>query len=197
MTQVLGLLLAGGEGRRMGGLDKGQLLLQGRPLAQHVLQRLQPQVQQLLISANRHLPEYAALGAPVQTDAPAWQGMGPLAALATLAGQAAPGPAPDYLQLVPCDTPHLPADLVAQLLQRLQQDPSLELVYPSTKEGVQPACLLAQWSIVASVPGYLTQGGRSLRGWIATRKAAVVPFAAAADFANANDPQTLARLEQH
>ena len=197
MTQVLGLLLAGGEGRRMGGQDKGQVLFKGRPLAQHVLERLQPQVQQVLISANRHLPEYQALGAPVMRDAERWQGMGPLAALATLVGQYVADPAPDYLQLVPCDTPHLPSDLVAHLLRALQQDPSLELVYPSTKEGVQPACLLAQWSVVASVPGYLTQGGRSLRGWIATRRAAVVPFAAAADFANANDPQTLARLEQH
>lgn len=196
MTQVLGLLLAGGEGRRMGGQDKGQVLFKGRPLAQHVLERLQPQVQQVLISANRHLPEYQALGAPVMRDAERWQGMGPLAALATLTGEDVADPAPDYLQLAPCDTPHLPADLVAQLLQALQQDPSLELVYPSTTEGVQPACLLAQWSIVASVPDYLMQGGRSLRGWIAGRRSAAVPFATATDFANANDPQTLARLEQ-
>ena len=153
-------------------------------------------MQQVLISANRHLPEYQALGAPVMRDAERWQGMGPLAALATLVGQYVADPAPDYLQLVPCDTPHLPSDLVAHLLRALQQDPSLELVYPSTKEGVQPACLLAQWSVVASVPDYLMQGGRSLRGWIAGRRAAAVPFATATDFANANDPQTLARLEQ-
>lgn len=123
---ILGLLLAGGEGRRMGGRNKGLLLLDGWPLAWHVWQRLYPAIHalggQMLVSANRQMAEYTRwLGVMPMPDAMPWQGMGPLAALATLAehGRRADVPAHTLVQLVPCDTPHIPLDMTQRLLQPL------------------------------------------------------------------------------
>lgn len=195
MVPVHGLLLAGGEGSRLGGVDKGWVALAGRPLVQHVLARLRPQVQTLTISANRHLEQYAALGYPVLSDAPAWQGMGPLAALATLSAHRQ-APQQGYVQLCPCDTPLVPLDLVRRLQQELLQNPTLDVVYPQNAHGPQPALMLAQCSALASVPAYLVSGQRSLRGWLATRQAQPVFFDNELAFANANDPQALQGLEQ-
>lgn len=110
---VAGLILAGGRGRRMGGLDKGWVDWQGRALVAHVLERLLPQVQGVVISANRNLPRYRALGHPVVEDDQARFGIypGPLAGM--LAGlMQAPA---HWVVCVPCDAPALPRDLVARL----------------------------------------------------------------------------------
>ncbi len=113
-TPVAGLILAGGRGRRMGGRDKGWVSWQGRALVEQVLERLRPQVQDLIISANRNLDRYRALGHPVVADDPARFGdyAGPLAGMyAGLAGASVP-----WVACVPCDAPALPMDLVARLL---------------------------------------------------------------------------------
>lgn len=202
-TMVLGLVLAGGEGRRMGGRDKGLLPLGNRPMVAHVLERLMPQVACACISANRHPAAYAELGVPVWGDAPAWQGMGPLAALASLQARhapASPGAAlcrGAWVQLAPCDTPEFPSTLVARLAAAWEKDPSLEVAYPCTEAGPQPAMLLATWAALASVAEYLEEGGRSLRGWIARRHSIAVDCEdLAAGFVNANTPEALLRLEQ-
>lgn len=183
------LLLAGGEGRRMGGVDKGMQRLCGQPLHRHVLQVLQPQVAWLAISANRHLGDYAASGYAVWPDATPWQGMGPLAALATAAASL---PAHvTLLQTAPCDTPLLPGDLVPRLLAALGD---ADVAMPVTAQGPQPACLLLRVAALAAVPGYLAGGGRSIRGWLAGLRVVEVVFDEAG-FANANDAAALARLE--
>ena len=190
---VTALILAGGEGRRMGCQDKGLMRLAGQPLVRHVIERLRPQVPQLQISANRNLQDYAALGYPVYPDDAPWQGMGPMAALATLASTMAE--APGYVQLAPCDAPLLPRHLVRDLLATLQQNPALEIAYPQCGDRTQPAMALAKCSALASAPVYLASGGRSLRGWMAGRAAHPVVFDDAAAFANANDPAALLQLE--
>ncbi len=177
----------------MGGQDKGMTRLAGQPLMHHVIARLRPQVQQLLISANRNLPDYAALGYPVHTDETRWQSMGPMAALASLAATLAH--TPGYVQLAPCDAPLLPGHLVHDLLATLQQNPALEIAYPQCGDRPQPAMALAKCATLASVPAYLASGQRSLRGWIASRAAQAVAFDDAAAFANANDPAALLQLE--
>ncbi len=183
------LLLAGGEGRRMGGVDKGMQPLCGQPLYRHVLQVLQPQVGWLAISANRHQDDYAASGYAVWPDAAPWQGMGPLAALATAAASL---PAHvTLLQTAPGDTPLLPPDLVARLLAALGE---ADVAMPVTAQGPQPACLLLRASVLAGVPAYLAGGGRSIRGWLAGLRVVEVVFDEAG-FANANDAAALARLE--
>ncbi|PTT75762.1 molybdenum cofactor guanylyltransferase MobA, partial [Pelomonas sp. HMWF004] len=114
---IHGLVLAGGRGARMGGLDKGLQLLAGQPLVAHVLARLAPQAAPLLISANRHLDTYAAFGHPVLPDPPGLNFAGPLAGM--LAGLNTL-PADAWLLTAPCDCPHLPADLAARLLAAAQ-----------------------------------------------------------------------------
>ncbi len=113
---ITGLILAGGAGRRMGGADKGWVVYQGTPLIESVLARLAPQVDGILISANRTLERYAALGYPVVQDASS-DFQGPLAGI--LAGLAA-CPTP-WLQLAPCDTPCFPDDLVRKLRTAVRQ----------------------------------------------------------------------------
>ncbi|WP_147694100.1 molybdenum cofactor guanylyltransferase MobA [Vogesella mureinivorans] len=182
------LLLAGGEGRRMGGVDKGMQPLCGQPLYQHVLQALQPQVAWLAISANRHLGDYAVHGHPVWPDAAPWQGMGPLAALATAAANLPPHVT--LLQTAPCDSPLLPADLVPRLAAALGD---ADVAMPVTAQGPQPACLLLRVAALAGLPAYLAAGGRSIRGWLAGLQVVEVVFDEAG-FANANDAAALARL---
>ncbi len=108
---ITGLVLAGGQGMRMGGIDKGLQPLpgSGRPLALHALERLAPQVGEVMLSANRHLAEYRAWGAPVWPDVLA--GRGPLGGLhAGLSRARTP-----WVAMVPCDAPRFPIDLVARL----------------------------------------------------------------------------------
>lgn len=187
------LLLAGGEGRRMGGCDKGWVLYRGQPLAAHVLSGLASQVGWLAISANRTLEGYAGAGCPVWADEASWQGMGPLAALATAAGQLPASIA--WLQVAPCDTPHLPADLVQRLQAALRGAPDAVVAMPVTATGPQPACMLLRRQALESVGAYLANGGRSIRGWLAGLVVCEVLFDAA-PFANANDPAALAALDQ-
>jgi len=110
---VAGVILAGGRGRRMGGQDKGWVIWQGRPLIEHVLERLLPQVDNVIISANRNLERYRALGYAVVEDNRVHGGYaGPLAGMLAGLERATAG----WVACVPCDAPVLPADLVARLL---------------------------------------------------------------------------------
>src|SRR5687767_10821159 len=107
---ITGVILAGGQGRRMGGADKGLVEFLGKPLISHVIQRLSPQVDEILISANREMETYAALGHPVMADA--LEGFaGPLAGLHMGMTEARH----PYVLTVPCDTPLLPMSLVERL----------------------------------------------------------------------------------
>ena len=110
---ITGLVLAGGRGVRMGGVDKGLQPWHGRPMVDHVLERLAPQVGAVVISANRSLDDYALRGTPVVQDAET-PFNGPLAGI--LAGLRAC--TSDWLAIVPCDAPRLPRDLVARLSTR-------------------------------------------------------------------------------
>lgn len=114
-SDITGIILAGGLGRRMGGVDKGLQLLDGRPLVRHVAERLAPQVDQLLINANRSQADYAALGYPVLADEiPDFAG--PLAGLHAALSAATTA----WVVTVPCDSPYLPLDLVSRLQAGLQ-----------------------------------------------------------------------------
>ena len=116
MHGVTGIILAGGQGRRMGGVDKGLQPLKGRPMAAWAIERLAPQVDEILLNANQNLEAYARLGYRVVPDSLGGFA-GPLAGLH--AGlQAASQP---LVVTVPCDSPFLPLDLVARLKEKLSQ----------------------------------------------------------------------------
>lgn len=179
MTALAGLVLAGGEGRRMGGVDKGLQPWRGQPLAWHALQALRPQVGRLLVSANRHLDAYAAFGVPVLPDPPGLAFAGPLAGM--LAGlQALPDGG--WLLTLPCDSPQPPADLAARL--REAAAPHGLAFAQATREHPTHALLHAR--LRAPLAAYLQQGGRAVLRWMREHPHGIARFDDEAAFANLN-----------
>ncbi|CAB3717876.1 Molybdenum cofactor guanylyltransferase [Paraburkholderia phenoliruptrix] len=198
--QITGLVLAGGRGTRMGGVDKGLQPLHGEPLAAHVLTRLAPQTGALLISANRHADIYAALGAPfgaqvVADTLPEFPG--PLAGL--LAGLRAARS--DYLLSAPCDSPWLPADLAARLADALASN-SADIATVTTcdaggKLSLHPVFALLRTGLADDLANFLQAGERKVRAWYARHRTVEVAFADERAFYNINSLQELADLERH
>ena len=187
-NDITGVILAGGAGRRLGGVDKGLQELRGRPLVQWVLEGLAPQVGRVLISANRNLPRYAAFGYPVLPDRiPGFAG--PLAGLhAALAQAATP-----LVASVPCDSPFLPADLVQRLYAALLADEA-ELAVARAGGRTHRAFCLARRELLPGLDAFLAAGERKVGLWHASLKAVEVDFDdEAAAFDNINTPQDLAR----
>jgi molybdenum cofactor guanylyltransferase len=192
---ITGLVLAGGRGSRMGGIDKGLQLHDGVPLALHALRRLAPQVGATMINANRNLPAYEAMGAPVWPDAlPEYPG--PLAGfLAGLEHCATP-----YLVTVPCDSPLFPADLVARLSTALEAGQADVAMAATREEGelrLQPVFCLMRASVQESLLRFTASGRRKIDAWTATLPMATVPFDDVAAFVNANTLAELERLQRH
>jgi molybdopterin-guanine dinucleotide biosynthesis protein A len=183
-AQITGLVLAGGRGARMGGVDKGWVLHDGEPLVNAVLRRLAPQVGSILISANRNIDAYRAL-ADVVTDADIDLSLeafpGPLAGV--LAGlQRA---STDWVALAPCDAPALPVDLVDRLANAVNDALA---AYPVAAGRSQPVFALLRRSAAASLAGYLRDGGRAMHRWLESVGAIGVAFDDAAAFRNINEP---------
>lgn len=197
---ITGLLLAGGRGMRMGGVDKGLQTLHGEPLALHVLRRLAPQADALVISANRHLNDYTALGAPFAARIVADEHAdfaGPLAGL--LAGmRAATTP---LVLCAPCDSPFIPLDLAARLAAALDaQAADLAMavtIGPDGEVSPQPVFALLNTALAADLAACLAAGERKLRAWYARHKMTEVTFDDEHAFYNANSLQELAGLERN
>lgn len=189
--KVTGIVLAGGLGRRMGGVDKGLLPFQGKPLVAHVLERLRPQVDELLVNANRETERYAAFGYPVIADAIGGFA-GPLAGLhsgMTVARH-------PLVLTVPCDSPFLPADLAARLRQALDEH-GADLAVAKTGDRAHPVFCLCRASLLPNLTGYLQNGGRKIDAWYAGLNTVEVAFDDQPQaFANINTPEELACLQQ-
>ncbi len=190
-AQITGLVLAGGRGSRMGGVDKGLQSHLGLPLALHALLRLQAQVGPVMLNANRNLAAYESMGAPVWPD-PLPDHPGPLAGL--LAGLE--HCETEWLVSVPCDTPDFPLDLVQRLAAAaVAQD--ADIVMAATLDGgvqqVQPVFCLLKASLSESLIAFLQGGERKVMRWAAQHRLAEVLFDDAAAFFNAN---TVAELQQ-
>ncbi|BAO28016.1 molybdenum cofactor guanylyltransferase MobA [Sulfuritalea hydrogenivorans] len=189
MTQrdITGVILAGGQGRRMGGVDKGLQLLDGRPLVQWVLERLAPQVGTVLISANQNLERYAEFGCPVLPDRVSGFA-GPLAGLHAALGAAAT----PLLMTAPCDSPFLPADLVQRLRLALDAE-NAELAVPRTGDRAHRAFSLVRCDAGPKLDAFLEAGERKVGLWHASLKIAEVAFDDEAEaFGNINTPDELA-----
>lgn len=191
---ITGLILAGGRGSRMGGVDKGLQNHNGIPLAMHALLRLQRQVGSVMINANRNLDAYAAMGVPVWPDAlPDYPG--PLAGfLAGLGHCRTP-----YLVTVPCDTPGFPLDLVERLAAALQAQDA-DIAMATTVEGserqVQPVFCLMKASLMASLVQFTRAGQRKIDRWTAQHRCVEVLFDDAHAFFNANTLDELQQLQR-
>lgn len=199
---ITGLVLAGGRGSRMGGVDKGLQPFRGLALAEHALRRLAPQVGSCLVNANRHLDRYADFGVPVWPDA-LGDYAGPLAGfLCGLSHCATP-----WLLTVPCDTPLFPHDL-AQRLARAAAAQDAQIVFAAGRETDdqgrtrwrdQPVFCLLQVALQPSLQRYTAQGGRKIDAWARTHRCISVAFDQPEDdvraFANANTLEELHALE--
>jgi len=186
---ITGLVLAGGMGRRMDSRDKGLVVLRGQPMVTHVIARLAPQVDTLLINANRNLESYAAFGFPVVSDAVGGFA-GPLAGLH--AGmQACTGP---LIVTAPCDSPFLPLDLVARL-QAAMESEIADLAVARSGGYPQPVFALYSISLLPSLTQFLNEGGRKIDTWYSSHRVAEVEFDDEAAFANINTSDELRQLE--
>lgn len=181
VADVTGIVLAGGMGRRMGGVDKGLVPLAGRPLVAHVLERLAPQVGAILVNANQNPDRYAEFGHPVVPDAVGGFA-GPLAGLHA-GTTAATTP---YVVTVPCDSPFLPADLVARLAAGLE-GASAQLAVAQTHAQPHPVFALVDRRVLPHLTAFLAGGGRKIDAWYASLPVATVAFDDVADaFRNIN-----------
>jgi len=184
MGGVTGIVLAGGQGRRMGGVDKGLQPLHGRPMVAHVLARLTPQVDEILINANQNLATYEGFGHRVVPDAIGGFA-GPLAGLHAGLGAATH----ELAVTVPCDSPFLPLNLVARLASFLKEN---DLAVAKTGDQAHPVFALVRASVRASLETFLAGGGRKIDAWYAALKVVEVPFDDDADaFRNINTREEL------
>lgn len=183
---VTGVVLAGGLGRRMGGVDKGLQPLDGRPMVAHVIERLRPQVDELLVNANQNLDRYAAFGHRVVPDS--IEGFaGPLAGLERGLAEAAH----PLVATVPCDSPFLPADLVARLAAALSSG-AADLAVARTGDQPHPVFCLCRRDLHAHLSAFLAGGGRKIDRWYAALRVVEVDFSdEAAAFDNLNTPGEL------
>ena len=188
---VDGLILAGGRARRMGGQDKGLVPFAGRLLVEHVLVRLRPQVEEVMISANRNAELYARYGHRVLPDV-LGDYPGPLAGM--LSGLVAVRQ--PWLAVVPCDSPLLPEDLVERLLRSALAE-SAELAVAHDGKRLQPVFALLHHSLLVPLRAYLEAGGHKVEAWYAQHRMATTDLSDHPEaFSNINTPQEHALLEQ-
>lgn len=217
-TGVTGGVLAGGQGSRMGGIDKGLADWLGVPLALHAARRLAPQVDALRINANRHLATYRSWGWPVDDDEAGAEGSAPRDTVSAASGPAAPpfrGPlagmrtalrhcTTPLLVTVPCDVPCFPTDLVARMVAAVESSGSAAAVASCVQEGQlrpQPVFALLRVALVrASLDDWLAAGEARVMPWLKRQGAVEVPFDRPTDdplaFWNVNTPDDMRQLQR-
>lgn len=187
-AKISAVILAGGLARRMDGADKGLLELHGLPLVARVMARIKPQVNELFISANRNIEQYARFGLPVLCDE-VEGGAGPLAGLQRAMREASH----ELVLCVPCDMPLLPMDLAARLQAALEAE-GAQVAVPGTGADVHHALMLCRRDLAQNLDAFLASGERRVRQWQSGLKRVVVPFADADAFLNINTAEQLERV---
>ncbi len=183
---VTAAVLAGGEAARMGGTDKGTILFRGRPLVEHVLERLKGQGCAVVISANRNLDFYRSYGHPVITDGPR-RFTGPLAGLAAVMADVTT----EWVALAPCDSPFLTADSISRLLHRA---PSGGAAAARAEGRPQPVFCLVSRQLRTDLEQFLRDGGRRVREFLERNAVAWVDFPSLSAFENFNTPDDIRRF---
>ena len=188
---VTGIVLAGGQGRRMGGIDKGWVELAGEPMITHVLRRLAPQVADIMVNANQNLDRYRALGHPVYADAVGGF-VGPLAGLHAGLTHATS----ELSVTVPCDSPFLPLDLVDRLHAGLIAHRA-QLAVAKTFDQPHPVFALVHRDVLPNLAAFLEGGGRKIDAWYAALAVIEVAFDDEADaFRNINTADELRQADR-
>jgi molybdopterin-guanine dinucleotide biosynthesis protein A len=192
---ITGLILAGGRAQRMGGIDKGLIPFHGKPLIESAIAKLKPQVQTIVINANRNITKYASYGYPVIMDeTPDFSG--PLAGFSEgLKACRTP-----YLLTSPCDSPLQPNNLAELLVAEMERG-DFELVYASSKETdgkvwAQPVFCLMRANLQDALAKFLLKGDLKIDRWFKELRSSTVIFDDPQVFANANTPEELKLLEE-
>lgn len=189
-SAVTGVVLAGGKASRMGGKDKGLQELNGKPLWQHVAERLEPQVTSLVISANRNLEIYGASGLPVLADT-LDDFPGPLAGILSVMQQSDG----EWFLFCPCDTPRIPMDLMARLQKNRQHN--AQVVWANDGERDHPAVALLHRSVLPFLQNYLAGGERRVMVFMRQMGGHAVDFSdTKSAFVNVNTPEDLAHWQE-
>ena len=189
-AEITGVILAGGQGRRMGGVDKGLRKLRGKTMVAWVLERLSPQVDEILVNANQNLHIYSGFGARVIPDQIGGYA-GPLAGLhCGLSTASHP-----FIATAPCDSPFLPMDLVARLGTALHTGQA-QLAVAKTGTQVHPVFCLCRRDVLPHLTQFLANGGRKIDAWYASLRVVEVAFDdEAGAFSNINTQAELEALE--
>lgn len=169
-SNITAVILAGGKGRRLGGQDKGLVQYKNKKLIEHVLERIKPQVNSILINANRNQATYEQYGYSVINDELS-DFQGPLAGFAT----AMKTTEADYIITLPCDGPMLPKDLVSRLANELKSDPD-GIAVAHDGERLQPVYALIPIKHIDSLEHYLASGDRKIDLWYAQHNLITVDF---------------------
>ncbi len=187
---ISSIILSGGRATRMGGVNKGLLLLQQKLLVAHVIERLKPQVNEIFINANREITSYETFGYPVLQDENK-EFIGPLAGF-SLGLQHAKH---EYVLTVPCDSPLLPLDLAKRLLNGMTEALA-DIAVASSDENVHPVSCLMKKSVLPSLTDYLVSGERKVSTWQESQKYVEVDFSDCSEaFTNLNTFEDLRALE--
>jgi len=187
---VTGVILAGGQGRRMGSVDKGLKPLRGKPMVQWVAERFAPQVAEVLINANQNIDKYQSLGYKVIPDAIGGFA-GPLAGLHRGLSEASH----DLVATAPCDSPFLPTDLIARLRAAMDKA-GAELTVAKTGDQPHPVFCLCRKSVLPGLTDFLSSGGRKIDAWYSKLKIVEVLFDDQPDaFSNINTEEELRAFE--
>ena len=191
MASVTGVVLAGGQGSRMGGVDKGLQEFRGKPMVAHAIERLAPQVDELLINANRNAEAYARFGHRVIADEIAGFA-GPLAGFERGLAHARG----DLVVTAPCDSPFLPGDLVSRLRSALDNE-GADVAVAKTGDQAHPVFCLLRRALHGSLREFLASGQRKIDRWYATHKVVEVAFDDETDaFRNINTREELSALSR-
>lgn len=191
---VTGMILAGGKARRMGGVDKGLIEINGQTMIQYVLDVLKPQVHELLINANRNLSAYEKLGCPVVSDQ-LDDFQGPLAGIAASMEMAKT----TYICTCPCDGPLIAKDLVTRLFSALasNKDENFKIAVAHDGQRMQPVYALIDCGLRDNLLKYLASGERKIDRWYAQHKFVEVDFSDKKDcFININTPEDQQTISQ-
>ena len=187
---ISAIILSGGQATRMNGADKGLVPLLEKPLIQYVIERLKPQVDEILINANRKIATYQTFGYAVLQDE-VEDFLGPLAGFSLGLQQAKY----DYVLTVPCDSPLLPLDLAKRLIYSLTEHDA-DIAVASSDDNTHPVFSLCKKSVLPSLTAYLQQGERRVSAWQCSQKYIEVDFSDCSDaFINLNTFEDLEALE--
>ena len=187
---ITAVILAGGQGTRLGGEDKGLVKLNHIPLVRHLINRVQPQVTEIIISANRNIEAYAEFGFTVYEDDIS-NFAGPLAGIL----KALRHSKNEWLLCVPADSPFVPLDLAERLLKNMGEN---TIAIPHDGKYLQPTFALIHKSLSASLDEFLSQGERKARVWMKQQPHAIIDFSVQANaFININTDDDLKNAEKH